>query len=239
MSLTKGSIPLESQTQLGSCSTAQPKCEGTALNNHLFAGPDLTKGRSGVLCKLRKYPIAVICDLEMMFYRFHVSHEERAYLRFLQWENRDTNSDPNKYFMKVHLFGATSSPGCANYGMKYLANQNQKEHSAAANFIRKNFYVDNGFVSVEDVDTAIKLVREAQTVCAKVRLHIHNCSSNNREVLESIPDVNEQLKLMMFISVMRTFKFSFNTLKETRQSMVKKDPQYYFLFSARIRPQNK
>lgn len=32
------------------------------------------------------------------------------------------------------------------------------------------------------------LVREAQNVCAKGRLHLHKFVSNNREVLESIPE---------------------------------------------------
>lgn len=90
--------------------------------------------------------------------------------------------------MKVHLFGAASSPGCANYGMKFLASENEKEYPSAANFIKKNFYVDDGLISVESADEAIQLVKETQTVCAKGKLHLHKFISNNREVLESIPD---------------------------------------------------
>ncbi|RXN38546.1 hypothetical protein ROHU_001010 [Labeo rohita] len=85
----------------------------------------------------RKYPITIICDVERMFHRFHVSQEDRDYLRFLWWENDDTNSEPKEYRMKVHLFGAASSPGCANYGMKYLACQNEREYPAAASFIKE------------------------------------------------------------------------------------------------------
>ena len=58
--------------------------------------------------------------------------------------------------MKVHIFGAASSPGCANFGLKYLASQNEKQYPAAAHFIRNYFYVDDGLVSVESVDMAIK-----------------------------------------------------------------------------------
>ncbi|KAK2884441.1 hypothetical protein Q8A73_020915 [Channa argus] len=123
-----------------------------------------------------------------MFHRFHVSQEDRDYFRFLWWENGDTSLEPKEYRMKVHLFGAASSPGCANYGMKYLASQNEKEYPAAANFIRKNFYVDDGLISVDSVNTAIHLVREAQSVCAKGKLHLHKFISNNRAVLETIPD---------------------------------------------------
>lgn len=97
----------------------------------------------------------------------------------------DTVSDPKEYCMRVHLFGRASSPGCANYGMKYLANQNEREYPLAANFIRKNFYVDNGIVSLKSGDTAIKLVKEAQAVCTKEQLHLHKFI-NNRVVPESI-----------------------------------------------------
>ncbi|KAL1276830.1 hypothetical protein QQF64_036453 [Cirrhinus molitorella] len=97
-----------------------------------------------------------------MFHRFHVSQEDRDYLRFLWWENGDTRSEPKEYRMKVHLFGAASSPGCANYGMKYLASQNEKKYPAAASFIKSNFYVDDGLISVKNVDSAIKLVEEAR-----------------------------------------------------------------------------
>nr|XP_054760909.1 uncharacterized protein LOC129267199 [Lytechinus pictus] len=47
--------------------------------------------------------------------------------------------------MKVHLFGATSSPGCANYGFKKAADDGEAEFgSDAASYIRDDFYVDDG-----------------------------------------------------------------------------------------------
>ena len=165
--------------------------EGTSLNDHLLTGPDLTNGLTAVLCRFRKYPIAVMCDVEKMYHRFHVSEADRDYLRFLWWENGDTDSEPTEYRMKVHLFGASSSPGCANYGMKHLASQSEEEFPSAASFIRKHFYVDDGLVSMESVGEAIKLVKDAQAVCAKRKLHLHKFLSNNREVLDSV-DVAER-----------------------------------------------
>lgn len=169
---------------------ASAKYEGTALNDHLLTGPDLTNGLTGVLNRFRKHPIAVMCDVERMFHRFHVDGNDRDYLRFLWWENGDTASQPVEYRMKVHLFGASSSPGCANYGMKHLASQNEICYPAAASFIRKTFYMDDGLISLESVDKTIKLVKEAQALCTKGKLHLHKFISNNRRVLESI-DIKE------------------------------------------------
>lgn len=163
------------------------KYGGTALNDHLLTGPDLTNGLTGVLCRFRQHPIAVMCDVEKMFHRFHVREEDRDYLRFLWWEGGDTDSEPTEYRMKVHLFGASSSPGCANYGMKHLASKYEEDYPSAASFIRKHFYVDDGLVSLESVDAAVQMVREARAVCAKRELRLHKFLSNNRKVLESIP----------------------------------------------------
>lgn len=37
----------------------------TSLNNQLLSGPHLTNRLMGVLCKLKKYPYAIACDVQM------------------------------------------------------------------------------------------------------------------------------------------------------------------------------
>ena len=47
--------------------------------------------------------------------------------------------------MTLHLFGAISSPACANYGLKRAADEGETEFGQeAANFIRNGFHVDDG-----------------------------------------------------------------------------------------------
>ena len=41
--------------------------------------------------------------------------------------------------MTVHIFGATSSPGCANFGLKKAAEDLASEFPQAAEFINNNF----------------------------------------------------------------------------------------------------
>lgn len=94
---------------------------GISLNDTLLSGPDLINPLVGVLCRFRREEVAVICDIEKMFYQFRVSPEARNYLRFLWWEGGNLENEPREYQMTVHLFGAASSPGCANFGLKYLA----------------------------------------------------------------------------------------------------------------------
>lgn len=53
------------------------KYEGTALNDHLLTGPDLTNGLTGVVCRFCIHSIAITYDVEKMFHRFLVSPEDR------------------------------------------------------------------------------------------------------------------------------------------------------------------
>lgn len=75
----------------------------------------------GVLCRFRKERIAFVCDIEQMFYQFNVNVEHRNYLRFLWWNEGDLEKDPTVYRMTVYLFGAVSSPACANFALKQAA----------------------------------------------------------------------------------------------------------------------
>ena len=51
--------------------------------------------------------------------------------------------------MKVHLFRAASSPGCASYGLTYMTSQEKEAHPSAAQFILHDFHVDDGLISVK------------------------------------------------------------------------------------------
>ncbi|XP_046708913.1 uncharacterized protein LOC124388391 [Silurus meridionalis] len=138
------------------------KFRGISLNDTLLTGPDLINSLLGVLCRFRKEAVAIICDIEKMFHQFYVSPELQNYLRFLWWEDGDLEAEPQEYQMAVHLFGATSSPGCANFGLKYLARQHKGEYPSASAFVERNFYVDDGLISVPSVEEAKELIAEAR-----------------------------------------------------------------------------
>lgn len=159
---------------------------GVSLNDTLLTGPDLINSLVGVLCRFRKEVVAVICDIEKMFHQFFVSPEARNYLRFLWWDGADLETEPQEYRMTVHLFGAASSPGCANFGLKYLAQQHKSDHPSASAFVEKNFYVDDGLTSVPSIKEAKKLIIEAQKLCKRGGLRLHKFNSNKKEVLNCV-----------------------------------------------------
>lgn len=50
-------------------------------------------------------------------------------LRFLWWPEDDLSRQPDDYQMVVHLFRAASSPACANYALKKIAEDNRTDAS--------------------------------------------------------------------------------------------------------------
>ena len=91
--------------------------------------------------------------------------------------------------MTVHLFGATSSPSCANFALKQTANDFEGEYGEqAAEFIRKDFYVDDGLKSVPTTASAVELVKNVKAMCHQGGFNLHKFLSNSKDVIKSIPE---------------------------------------------------
>lgn len=74
-----------------------------------------------------------------------------------------------------------------NFVLKRIASDQEEEFGhEAANFVRDNFYVDDGLKLVLTLAEAIKLIGNTRKLCAKGDLRLHKFTSNSREVLETI-----------------------------------------------------
>ena len=61
------------------------------------------------------------------FLQFRVETSHQDYLRFLWWENGIVDSEPRTYCMTRHLFGAVSSPSCANFALRKIATEGEAD----------------------------------------------------------------------------------------------------------------
>jgi hypothetical protein len=162
--------------------------DDTSLNKELLQGPDLTNGLIGVLMRFRQFPIAVKADIEAMFYQVKVKPEDRDLMRFLWWPGGDLRKEPEEFRMTVHVFGAVSSPSCANFALLKTASDNEDNcGEEVVNAVKSNFYVDDFCVSVEKEDEARELSHGVKDLLAKGGFRLTKWVSNNREVLSSLP----------------------------------------------------
>ena len=159
---------------------------GTALNSHLLIGPDLINPLIGVLCRFRLEAVAVMCDVEQMFFQFHVTPAHRDFLRFL-WFSKDGSI--GIFRMKSHVFGASSSPSVANFCLKQISEDHKQKYGPeAANFVKNNFYVDDGLVSVATPKAAIDMVQKTKSMLAEGSLVLHKFVSNSQEVMSALSE---------------------------------------------------
>lgn len=163
------------------------KCDGESLNDKLLQGPNLTNNLIGVLMRFRENTVAVTADVEAMFHRVRVNKEDRDCLRFLWWPDGDVTKPPDIYRMCVHLFGATSSPSCANYALRKTAEDNKQHYdSCTVSTVMNEFYVDDCLKSIETEAQAQRLVKDLTDLCRAGGFKLHKWVSNSRDVLQTI-----------------------------------------------------
>ena len=90
--------------------------------------------------------------------------------------------------MNVHLFGNRPSPAVATFGLRKTAADGEEEFGEeAAEFVHRNFYVDDGLASRPTAQQAIDLVTSTQAMLATANLRLHKVMSNTVEVMEAFP----------------------------------------------------
>ena len=141
---------------------------GNSLNSQLLKGPDFLSSLIGVLTRFRKENVAVVGDIKEMFHQVFVDPKDRQYLRFLWWPGGDLTSEPVTHQMNVHLFGATSSPACAQFSLLQSAEDQKNElDDEVRQLIRRNFYMDDCLFSAPTIGEVVRLAHEVSELLRK------------------------------------------------------------------------
>lgn len=86
------------------------KFNNVSLNDVLLKGPDITNNLQGILLRFGREEIAVIGDVEQMFYTFKVKIDHRDYLRFLWHPKNNLDLPLKEYSTGVFMFLETVRP---------------------------------------------------------------------------------------------------------------------------------
>ncbi|XP_071490096.1 uncharacterized protein [Diadema antillarum] len=149
---------------------------GTALNDQLLQGPDLTNNLAGVLIRFRQERVAFVADVQGMFHQVKVPVKDRDAMRFPWWRDGDLSKEPTEYRMTVHLFGATSSPSCAGFALRKTAEDALGQfNKEVIDTVLNNFYVDDCLKSVKCRDDAMSLVENLRCLLAQGGFRLTKC----------------------------------------------------------------
>ncbi|XP_045024004.1 uncharacterized protein LOC123468992 [Daphnia magna] len=98
---------------------AAARFKGTAINDILLKGPDLTTQLLAVLLRFRERIIGVTADIARMFYQVLVRESDRPMFRFV-WRDPGTEDDLPELEMTLHIFGAVFSPTGCSFALQRL-----------------------------------------------------------------------------------------------------------------------
>jgi hypothetical protein len=141
--LTLGSTIPKNPTRYGLFSTRPPKSMVFHLTNCYYLDPTLRTACWECYCVFVRTPQHSWPNIEQMFHSFVVNEEHRDFLRFLGYKGNDPDGEVIEYRMKVHLFGDTSSPAVATFGLRKTAQVEEAQFgSDAREFVEREFYVD-------------------------------------------------------------------------------------------------
>lgn len=159
------------------------KFEGVSLNDRLLQGPDLTNNLLGVLLRFRQGQIAVLADVEKMYYQVKVPKTDKNFMRFLWFPDGNIEADPVDYRLTVHVFGAKSSPSCASYALRRTANAKGDFCREARESILRDFYVDDFVKSIDCPKTATTLIRDVKKLLSLGGFNLTGFVSNSCDAL--------------------------------------------------------
>ncbi len=135
----------------------------------------------------------IMADIESMFHQVQVPPDDRDLLRFLWWPNGDMEQLPAEHRMKVHLFGATSSPSCANFALRKCAEDYGHHYGEeTVDKLLHCFYVDDCLVSVATEKEAVLLYRNLVSLCSKGGFSLTKRLSNRPECSKPSQRITEQ-----------------------------------------------
>ena len=80
------------------------KFDKVFLNSMLYKGADLANSLTRVLTRFRLNRIAVMADIQSMFYQVRVSDGDSCYLCFQWWKNGEMARELQEYQMQTLLF---------------------------------------------------------------------------------------------------------------------------------------
>ena len=159
------------------------KYMGESLNDKCYQGPDLNNKLVNVLLRFRQHSVAVMADIEAMYYQVKIPEHDRDALRFLWYDNC---GNVVHYRMTSHVFGGVWCAASSTYALRKTLEDNNVDEMVSS-IVRRAFYVDDCLISVQNTEHAVKAMLDTRYVLSKAGFKLTKFVSNDLEVLSKFP----------------------------------------------------
>ena len=129
-----------------------------------------------------------------MFLQVAVPNDDSRCLRFLWREDPERRIEVYEYTR--HVFGAKTSPTCANYALHLVAKDNAVNDENLVKTVQQNFYMYD-FLKLKSVRTpqeAIEIYRKVRDIPSKGGFKLTKWIKSDEEVKSQIPETDRSTK---------------------------------------------
>lgn len=144
---------------------------GQKLNDFWAKGPNILNNLLGVLFRFRQEKIAIAGDISKMYHTIKISTLDQHTHRFL-WRDMDSNRQPDHYVLNSVTFGDRPSGVIATLALRQTVNIFGSDFPEVEDMIMNNTYVDDILHSTDDIDRALRLIRDTEEILSHGRFHV-------------------------------------------------------------------
>lgn len=166
---------------------AKAKAGGYSLNDLLLKGPDFVPPLVAVLWRARTKPKAFTADATEMFHQVRIRPADINSQRFL-FRGMDRNREPDVYVMESMIFGAISSPSCAQFVKNENAKRMEHKYPGVYESIRRQTYVDDYFDNADDNEAALTKINYVRAAQQEGGFQLVKWVTNDPYLTEQIPE---------------------------------------------------
>ena len=156
-----------------------------SLNDVSLKGPKLQKDGGELLLLFSLFPIALTCDVKMMYRQILVDPSDRHF-QHIFWRT-SPNLPPAEYELRTVTYGHTSAPFLSQRVLKQLVLDEGSEFPLASKVVLNNTFMDDVLGGADDEDEALKLYHQLQGLFAKGGFELRKWCSSSSSILSQIP----------------------------------------------------
>uniref|UniRef100_A0A146L7F7 Integrase catalytic domain-containing protein n=2 Tax=Lygus hesperus TaxID=30085 RepID=A0A146L7F7_LYGHE len=178
--------------------------DNISLNSSLLNGPKLQKDIWQIISSFRLFPIVLCADLRMMYRQILVDPRDRTFQRIFY--RSSPTSDVEEYLLNTVTYGVGPSAYLALRCLIQLVKDDGAAYPLASKAILEQTFVDDITAGAHDLESALCLQRELNSLLALGGFTLHKWSSNHPALLESVSSDKVTLPLNFSVDDDRTLK---------------------------------
>lgn len=151
-----------------------------------MTGPRIQEDLSAILMRWRKWKIALSADVHKMYRQFWNENEHRDFQRIV-WR-RSQGEPVVDYRLKTITYGTSIAPYMAVRAMQQLEIDERHRLPKAAEIVSRDFYMDDVLTGADTIEEATCLKDELLGLMNAGSLSLLKWSSNNNQVIASLPE---------------------------------------------------